>query len=289
MRKLGLTRRSIADRFLAIAFALGAAVAPAGAQAPGARYSPRLGIYYDFEPYGGAYAVRLVAPPVPGSPLAQDQIQLEEGDRITELDGNAISRPSELENHFGRTSVAFVDVRAGQPDTRLVYLPPMTAPGVPRPGAPPRPAGVVYTGRYSPRLGIYYKLERAGGTTVARLTAPPVPGSPLAQDQIQLEEGDRITRLDGTAISGPNELERHFGQTSVTFIDVHTGRHDTRWVYLPPLTALGVPNPVGEAPPGGPPGRPDPVEETLTLPGISEVPPEIPVLFPLTTPSPRNP
>jgi hypothetical protein len=292
MRKLSLSKRTIVGRVIAIALALGASAAPGRAQPANSRYSPRLGIYYRLERYGNAYAARLTTAPVPGSPMWQDQIQLEEGDRIIQLDGNSISGPNDLENHFAQTSVVLIDIRTGRQNTGSVYLPPMEAPGVPRPGA--RRGGGSYIGTYSPRLGIYYRLERLGEAFVARLTAAPVPGSPMWQDQIQLEEGDRIIQLDGNSISGPNDLENHFAQTSVTFLNVRTGQAEARQVFLPPMTAPKVPNPVGEPArpenlPVDPEPLPDLVEPPPRLPMISEIPVEIPTLFPLTTPSPRSP
>ena len=95
--------------------------------------------------------------------------------------------------------------------------------------------------RYSPRLGVYYELVNYGGAHGARITAAPVPGSPLLQEQIRLEEGDVITHLDRTPITGGANLEQHRGQTSVQFVNARTNAVEVRWVYLPAMNAPPVP------------------------------------------------
>ena len=148
-------------------------------------FSPRLGVYYEWVRYGGAYGARLTDDPVPGSPLLQEQVQLERGDMITHLDNIPITGPAELENHHGQTALAFVNVRTGAAEARWLYLPAMAAPSVPRSTGGLMETG--YTPGYSPRLGINYEWVRYGGAYGARLTADPLPGSPLLQEQVQLE------------------------------------------------------------------------------------------------------
>lgn len=110
-----------------------------------------------------------------------------------------------------------------------------------------RQASAAYasTGRYSPRLGIYYQLVPYGAWFGAVLTQDPGPHSPLAQPQIALERGDTITHLDGTPITNAGELENHHSRTSVTFVNIRTGLPQTNWTDLPP--------PGGAGAPGGPP------------------------------------
>lgn len=120
---------------------------------------------------------------------------------------------------------------------------PPAAPAAAPPYAPP-------LSQYSPTLGIQYKLVPYYGAYAARLTQHPVPGSPLGQPQIQLEPGDLITHLDNIPIHHAGELERHYGQTSVTFVNVRTNALETRWATLPPLGGDGpIPPPPPPAPP----------------------------------------
>ena len=72
-------------------------------------------------------------------------------------------------------------------------------------------------GSYSQKLGISYQFVRNG----AQLTTNPSAGSPL--NGLRLERGDTITALDGYAVRGAADLENHYGQTTVTLIDVRTG------------------------------------------------------------------
>jgi S1-C subfamily serine protease len=231
-------------------------------QATNRWYSPRLGIDYELVAYGGAYGARILAPPSPGSPLLQEQIQLEQGDVITHLDQTPISGTAELERHRGQTSVQFIDVRTNTVGVRWAYLPAMNAPPVPR-----NSSGLVETSAiagYSPRLGMFYDFVSYGGAYGARLKAPPVAGSPLLQEQLQLEPGDTITHLDGTPITGAPSLEAHHGQTSVQFVNVRTGGVEVRWLFLPSMETPGIP----------------PRFTGRMLPRISDVPPGVPELVP---------
>jgi hypothetical protein len=198
-------------------------------------FSPRLGIYYDWVRYGSAYGARLTEDPVPGSPLLQEQIQLERGDIITHLDNTPIAGPAELENHHGQTAIAFVNIRTHASEARWLYLPAMGAPTVPSSAD-----GLIetrFSSRSSPRLGINYEWVRYGAAYGARLTDGPLPGSPLLQEQIQLERGDMITHLDNMPISGSADLENHHGQTAVAFVNVRTGQPQANWAFLPAMNA----------------------------------------------------
>ena len=106
------------------------------------------------------------------------------------------------------------------------------------------------------------ELVSDGPTSGARLAADPVAGSPLLQEQLQLETGDTITHLDGLAVTDAASLENHHGQSSVQFVNVRTGASEARWVFLPAMDAPGIP-------------------ASLTghmLPQISDVPPGVPRL-----------
>jgi hypothetical protein len=222
-----------------LALLIGALLPPANAwQASQRLYSQRFGVYYELVPIGDAYGARLTGLPVPGSPLLQGQAVLETGDIITHLDSVPITAAAELERHHSQTAVAFVNVRTGQAEARWVYLPALGDSGVP-PSSSYVPTS--YTSGYSPRLGIHYDFVRYGNALGASLRSTPVPGSPLRQAQVQLERGDMITHLDGAPITNAASLEDHFAQTSVTFVNVRTGRAEGRWVFLPVQGAPGVP------------------------------------------------
>lgn len=122
------------------------------------------------------------------------------------------------------------------------------------PSAPVQAQAPAYStaGQYSPRLMIYYRLVPYGNGYGARLTQPPLPGSPLAQPQIALEPGDMITHLDGTPITTANELETHVDQTSVQFVNIRNNQRQVAWATLPSGSAPN-PNP-GPFPPPAPNG-----------------------------------
>ncbi|MDO9315332.1 MAG: PDZ domain-containing protein [Burkholderiaceae bacterium] len=146
---------------------------------------------------------------------------------------------------------------------------PRAAPRV-APAAPPAAA------QYSPRMKIYFNLRPYGANYGARLTQDPLPGSPLRQPQINLKAGDTITALDGLPLTSPLQLEQHHSQTSVTYLNVRTGRIRTLWAYLPPPGAGVGDEGVG----GGPvPGMSlgimaMPVQ--VNMPGVAPAPPGFP-------------
>jgi membrane-associated protease RseP (regulator of RpoE activity) len=131
------------------------------------------------------------------------------------------------------------------------YAAPVQVQAAPIPAFPGGPQGAIY----SPRLGASYTLVPYGQGYAARIAAPPGFGSPLAQPQIQLEAGDTITALDGLPIRSTADVENHYDQTSVTFINVRSGQLETRWVTLGPQGAFPPGVPPG-FPPGVPPGFP---------------------------------
>lgn len=109
-------------------------------------------------------------------------------------------------------------------------------------------------GSYSPNLGIYYQLVPYGAGYAARLTQPPLAGSPLSQAQIQLEAGDTITALDDMALVGPQSLESHYAQTKVTFINVRTNQLEARYATLAGAAPPPNPGPFPPQPPQPPSG-----------------------------------
>jgi len=85
---------------------------------------------------------------------------------------------------------------------------------------------------FAGNLGIYYaKVPYGDGTFGARLTRPPVPGSPAAQ--LQLEPGDTIFMLDGVRFREPSDVLNHVEETSVVFINVRTNQPQSADVTLP--------------------------------------------------------
>jgi S1-C subfamily serine protease len=64
---------------------------------------------------------KLTRPPEPNSPAAQ--LELEPGDIIVRLDGMQLNNPNDVLNHFDQTSMVFINVRTGQPQTADVVLP----------------------------------------------------------------------------------------------------------------------------------------------------------------------
>jgi hypothetical protein len=48
-----------------------------------------------------------------------------------------------------------------------------------------------------------------------------------------LERGDMIVRLDGQPIKKPEDVLAHVDQTSVEFINIRTGKLETRVIQLP--------------------------------------------------------
>jgi hypothetical protein len=93
-------------------------------------------------------------------------------------------------------------------------------PGQSRPGNPSAGPG---SGLYSRKLGIYYsQVPRANGTFGARLTRNAAPGTPAGQ--LSLEQGDMIVSMDNLPFTSPNDVDSHYGDTSMIFVNVRTGQ-----------------------------------------------------------------
>lgn len=107
-------------------------------------------------------------------------------------------------------------------------MPPPVPPGIglnnPSPAQP--------NGTFAANLGIYYTPVDAGnGTFAARLTGPPLPGSPAAS--IGLEAGDAIFELDGQRFDQPSDVLAHRFQTEIGFIDVRSNQEKHYNIYIP--------------------------------------------------------
>ncbi len=85
--------------------------------------------------------------------------------------------------------------------------------------------------QFSPRLRLYYELVPYNDGFGARLTQPPLRDSPV--NPIGLEPGDMIIQLDERPILAPAELENHYAETSVTFINIRTGQPGVGRIILP--------------------------------------------------------
>jgi hypothetical protein len=84
-------------------------------------FSPKLGIYYQFPIYeGNTHGVRLTQFPTPGSPAAQ--LQLEPGDMIVSMDNQPFYTTNNVESHYAETSLIFMNIRTGLPQSAVVYL-----------------------------------------------------------------------------------------------------------------------------------------------------------------------
>ncbi len=88
---------------------------------------------------------------------------------------------------------------------------------------------------YSPKLGgtfVIQKMQIPGHKfTAARLTSPPVEGSPL--DGLGLKKGDVITRLDDEPVDSLAVLERHEKSTAVRYIRTGTTKVLLGKMYIP--------------------------------------------------------
>jgi hypothetical protein len=107
------------------------------------------------------------------------------------------------------------------PDNNSNNAPPSSNPGY----VPDLPAGPQNGPQelFNARLGIWFTpIPYADGSSGVRLTRYPVPGSPMAQ--IELEPGDTIYALDGESLRGDDDLNAHYGATTVDFINVRNNR-----------------------------------------------------------------
>jgi hypothetical protein len=182
-------------------------------------FAPNIGIHFRLVRAGGAAGARLTRNPLPGSGAAQ--LQLEPGDTIYNLDSLPIREAVDVMNHHGRTEVSFINVRTGRPQGGVMLLPPYTP--------PPRD---VPQEDHAANLGMYYQLiPYEGDTFGARLSRTAYGNTPAAA--IRLERGDMIIRLDGQPIRRPEDVLAHVDRTTIEFINIRTGRIETRIAQLP--------------------------------------------------------
>ena len=202
------------------AFALGL---PAGPSPAGEHLAGNLGVYYELKAFQGAFGARLTRPAVPGSPAAT--IGLEPGDMIVTLDDVPLREPTDLQLHYARTKLVFINIRTGQPQTAELDLGQRTL-----------------IDSYAANLGICYVLYPYHGGVGARLTRYPVAGTACAG--LRLEPGDMIITLDGQPVRTHADVANHLAQTTLEFIDVRTGQTRSAQVTLPSQAA-----PAAGAPP----------------------------------------
>jgi len=95
-------------------------------------------------------------------------------------------------------------------------------------------------GTYSPKLGASFRIENmqipGHRFTAARLTTDPAEGSPL--NDIGLQRGDVITRLNDNPANTLAELERHTGHTTIRYIKTGTTRVLLANIYIPADTGV---------------------------------------------------
>jgi Caspase domain len=182
-------------------------------------FAPNIGIFFRLVTVGDAAGARLTRDPVAGSGAAQ--LRLEPGDTIYLLDSLPIRMAVDVMNHHARTDVVFINVRTGKPQAGVMVLPPYT----PLPADVPKEV-------FAPNLGIHYQpIPLSGGTLGARLSRTANGNAPAAA--IGLELGDMIIRLDGQPIKKPEDVLAHIDQTSVEFVNIRTGKRETRVAQLP--------------------------------------------------------
>ena len=96
-------------------------------------------------------------------------------------------------------------------------------------GNSPRPEG---NALFAQKLGIHYqKVPRPRGKFGAKLTSNPEPNSPAAG--LGFEIGDTIIAMDDHPFTKPSDLDNHFANTTVLFIDVRTGQEKMLEIVLP--------------------------------------------------------
>ncbi len=208
-------------------------------------FAKHLGISYVPVTYSnGTFGLRLIAPPAPGSPGAE--LQLDTGDVVFALDGQRFTIANDVQNHFDMTSVSYVDASTQTRRNGNVMLPPAGGPpapeSLPTVGAPVLAMGgnqigppAATEGRgilFAAHLGISYLPIRYGnGTFGLRLAAPPVPGSPASA--LPLDAGDVIFALDGQRITTRYDVMNHFDQTTVAYVDASTNSQRVGNINLP--------------------------------------------------------
>jgi S1-C subfamily serine protease len=176
-------------------------------------------VYYELKPYQSALGARLTRASVPGGPAAS--IGLEAGDMIISLDDIPLREPIDLQFHYAHTTLVFINIRTGQPQTAELDLGPSTI-----------------VDHFAANLGIYYVLYPHGGSMGARLSRYPVAGT--ACSGLRLEPGDMIVSLDGQPIRTHADVANHIDRTTLEFIDVRTGERRSYQVNLPAQLPPGV-------------------------------------------------
>lgn len=100
-------------------------------------------------------------------------------------------------------------------------------------------------GYFSSRLGARFQIDTYflpgfGHYRGAKLTTMPVPGSPLAQANLQL--GDVITRLDGIPVQNNRSLENHHLDTNVRFVKAGSHRVGRASIWIEPERFFHAPD-----------------------------------------------
>lgn len=96
---------------------------------------------------------------------------------------------------------------------------------------------LVQGGYFSKRLGAQFVIQTIQvanypAVKAARITSQPRPGSPL--EQLGLEIGDVITRLDGIPVTRKSELENHIRETQVRFVKAGSHWVEQGWMFVNP-------------------------------------------------------
>ena len=181
-------------------------------------FAPNIGIHFRLVGVGDASGAQLTRNPVAGSGAAG--LGLEPGDTIYLLDSLPIRMAVDVMNHHARTDVVFINVRTNRPQAGVMDLPPYT----------PLPADVPPE-IFAANLGIHYQLMALDGDTFGvRLSRTASGESPAVAAGLEL--GDMILRLDGQPIKKPEDVLAHIDQTTVEFINIRTGKVETRVVQL---------------------------------------------------------
>lgn len=182
-------------------------------------FAPNIGIHFRLVPVGEASGAQMTRKPVAGSGAAG--LGLEPGDTIYLLDGLPIRMAVDVMNHHGRADVVFINVRTNRPQAGIMNLPPHT------PLPPDVPPEI-----FAANLEIHYQLMPLGGDTFGvRLSRTASGNSPAAAAKLEL--GDMIVKLDGMPIMSSQDVLNHVDETTVEFVNIRTGKVETRTVQLP--------------------------------------------------------